>query len=118
MQGLLDEERENYKALYMLLWADFAESLYWSHYDLDHHPSWELYAEGRLAQRSLRLRTSDAAVEDLVKLLFGAGYAPRGLTYLRPWRSTWDHVGALISRKPLAHKSWSSDEVYALPNAA
>ena len=117
-RALLDEDRENAKALYMLLWADFAESLYWSHYDLDHHPSWEQYAEGRLAQRSLRLRTSDAAVEDLVKLLFGAGYAPQGLAYLRPWRSTWDHVGALISRKPLARKSWSSDEVYALPDAA
>lgn len=117
-RALLDEDRENTKALYMLLWADFAESLYWSHYDLDHHPSWEQYAEGRLAQHSLRLRTSDAAVEDLVKLLFGAGYAPQGLTYLRPWRSTWDHVGALISRKPLARKTWSSDEVYALPDAA
>lgn len=117
-QALLDENRENYRALYMLLWADFAESLYWSHYDLDHHPSWEQYAEGRLAQRSLRLRTSEAAVEDLVKLLFGPGYAPQGLTYLRPWRSTWDHVGALISRQPLARKSWSSDEIYALPDAA
>ncbi len=117
-RALLDEDRENTKALYMLLWADFAESLYWSHYDLDHHPSWEQYAEGRLAQRNLRLRTSDVAVEDLVKLLFGAGYAPQGLAYLRPWRSTWDHVGALISRKPLAPKSWSSDEVYALPDAA
>jgi hypothetical protein len=117
-RALLEDDSENYKALYMLLWAEFAESLYWSQYDLDHHPSWEQYAEGRLAQRSLRLRTSDAAVEDLVKLLFGAGYAPQGLTYLRPWRSTWDHVGALISRKPLARKSWSSDEVYALPDAA
>ena len=117
-QTLLDEDRENYKALYMLLWADFAESLYWSHYDLDHHPTWEQYAEGRLAQRSLRLRTSDAAVEDLVRLLFGRNFAPRGLTFLRPWRSTWDHVGALISRQPLARKSWSSDEGYVLPDAA
>ncbi len=117
-QSLLDEDRENYKALYMLLWADFAESLYWSHYDLDHHPTWEQYAEGRLAQRSLRLRASDAAVEELLKLLFGTGYAPRGLTFLRPWRSTWDHVGALISRQPLARKSWSSDDGYALPDAA
>lgn len=117
-QALLEDNRENYKALYMLLWADFAESLYWSHYDLDHHPTWEQYVEGRLAQRSLRLRTSEAAVEGLVKLLFGPGYAPQGLTYLRPWRSTWDHVGALISRQPLARKSWSSDETYALPDAA
>jgi hypothetical protein len=117
-RALLDENRDNVTALYMLLWADFAESLYWSHYDLDHHPSWEQYAEGRLAQRTLRLRTSDAAVEDLTKLLFGPGFEPQGLTYLRPWRSTWDHVGALISRKPLARKSWASDEVYALPDAA
>jgi len=117
-QALLDENSENCKALYMLLWADFAESLYWSHYDLDHHPTWEQYAEGRLAQRSLRLRTSDAAVEDLLKLLFGAGYAPQGLTFLKPWRSTWDHVGALISRQPLARKSWSKDESYALQDAA
>jgi hypothetical protein len=116
--ALLEDNRENYKALYMLLWADFAESLYWSHYDLDHHPTWEQYAEGRLAQRSLRMRTSEVAVQDLVNLLFGPGYAPRGLTYLRPWRSTWDHVGALISRQPLARKSWSSDETYALPDAA
>jgi hypothetical protein len=117
-QALLDQDRENYKALYMLLWADFAESLYWSHYDLVHHPTWEQYAEGRLAQRNLRLRSSKAAVEGLVKLLFGPGYAPQGLTYLRPWRSTWDHVGALISRQPLARKSWSSEETYALPDAA
>lgn len=117
-QALLGDSRENYKALYMLLWADFAESLYWSHYDLEHHPSWEQYAEGRLAQRSLRLQTSDAAVEDLVKLLFGAGYAPQGLTYLKPWRSTWDHVGALISRQPLARKIWSKEDDYVLQDAA
>jgi hypothetical protein len=116
--AMLNENREDAKALYMLLWADFAESLYWSHYDLEHHPTWEQYAEGRLAQRTLRDRTSDAAVEDLTKLLFGIGYAPQGLTYLRPWQTTWDHVGALISRKPLARKSWASEEIYALPDAA
>ena len=117
-KALLEENRENYRALYILLWADFAESLYWSHYDLDHHPSWEQYAEGRLAQSSLRLATSDAAVEGLTRLLFGANYAPQGLAHLKPWRSTWDHVGALISRKPLARKSWASEEIYALPDAA
>ena len=115
---MLDENRDNFKALYMLLWAEFAESLYWSHYDLEHHPSWEQYAEGRLAQPGLRQQTSDAAVEDLVRLLFGAGYAPQGLSHLKPWRITWDHIGALISGQPLTRKSWSNDESYALQDAA
>lgn len=117
-EALLEHQPEDCKALYMLLWADFAESLYWCHYDLRNHPTWEQYAEGRLAQRSLRRRTSDAAVDELARLMFGRGHVPQGLAYLKPWQTVWDHVGALISKQPFARKDWSHDEKYALADAA
>lgn len=117
-EKLLERDPKDYKALYMLLWADFAESLYSSRYDLEYHPNWKQYADGRLAQLTLRSTYSDSAVDELIKLLFWPGYTPRGLACLTPWNAIWDHIAALISGAPFARKDWAKYEKTGLRDAA
>lgn len=117
-ERLLVRDRGDCKALFMLLWAEFAESLYLSDYDLVRHPTWLRYAEARLCQRAVRRASSDAAVDGLIRLLFGTGYQPQGLAHLKPWKTVWDHVGALISERPLARRSWGFHRAFGLARAA
>ncbi len=116
--GLLQCNAEDYKALHMLLWADFADSLCCNHYELEYHPTWDQYSEGRLAQQSLRRTYTNAAVDELTELLVGSGCIPIGFVHLAPWDTNWDQTGALRSGNPFGRQDWTEYERKSLRDAS